>query len=65
METVQNARVDDYTELCGHLAARPLKFVKDEDGCGWLCDKNTNPAQNLMAKQGCWRCDQMAFPVGF
>ena len=64
MENVQNVRVDDYTDLCGHLAARPLKYVKDKEGYGWLCDKKTDPRENLV-KQGCWRCDLMAFPVGF
>ena len=63
MENRNEARVDDYTELCGHMAARPLKFFKDEDGCGWLCDENINPHEDLR-KQGCWRCDEMAFPTG-
>jgi len=46
-----------------HQAARPLKFVKDEEGNGWLCDKNVDPSKDLRA-QGCWRCEDMAFPTG-
>lgn len=46
-----------------HQAARPLKYVKDKEGNGWLCDKGINPRGDLR-KQGCWRCDEMAFPTG-
>jgi len=46
-----------------HQAARPMKFVKDREGNGWLCDKGVNPRGDLR-KQGCWRCDEMAFPTG-
>lgn len=63
MEKQNEPRVEDYTELSGHAAARPLKFVKDKDGYGWLCDENINPDKNLR-EQGCWRCDEMAFPTG-
>jgi hypothetical protein len=63
MENTQEVKVQDYTELCGHMAARPLKYVKDKDGWGWLCDKKINPDRDLR-KQGCWRCDEMAFPTG-
>lgn len=63
MGNANKSRVDDYTDLCGHTAARPLKYVKDKEGYGWLCDKNVNPNLNLR-DQGCWRCDEMAFPTG-
>jgi hypothetical protein len=46
-----------------HKPARPLKYVRDRHGHGWLCDKRVNPRKNLR-KQGCWRCDEMAFPDG-
>jgi hypothetical protein len=46
-----------------HQPARPLKFVKDKDGNGWLCDKNIVPDKDLR-EQGCWRCEEMAFPMG-
>ena len=46
-----------------HRAARPLKFFKDKDGNGWLCDKEIDQNGDLEA-QGCWRCDEMAFPMG-
>ena len=46
-----------------HKPARPLKFVKDKDGRGWLCDKDVDPRGDLV-KQGCWRCEEMAFPDG-
>lgn len=44
-------------------AARPLRFVKDGDGNGWLCDADVDPDKDLR-EQGCWRCDEMAFPDG-
>ncbi len=46
-----------------HKPARPMVFLKDKDGNGWLCDKDADPEQNLEA-QGCWRCEDMAFPMG-
>lgn len=46
-----------------HRPARPLKYVRDKDGNGWLCDKEVNPNGDLR-DQGCWRCDEMAFPTG-
>jgi hypothetical protein len=46
-----------------HRAARPLMYIQDKDGYGWLCDKDIDPDKDLRS-QGCWRCDEMAFPVG-
>jgi roadblock/LC7 domain-containing protein len=46
-----------------HKPARPMKFFKDKDGCGWLCDKDVDPDGDLEA-QGCWRCDEVTFPIG-
>jgi len=46
-----------------HHPARPLKFFKDTNGNGWLCDKDIDPDGDLEA-QGCWRCEDMAFPAG-
>jgi len=46
-----------------HKPARPLKFFKDKEGYGWLCDKGIDPEKDLR-EQGCWRCDEMAFPAG-
>jgi len=46
-----------------HRPARPLKFFMDADGYGWLCDKDVDPGEDFR-EQGCWRCDQMAFPTG-
>ena len=54
---------EDYAYLYHHLPARPLKYVKDREGYGWLCDKDVDPSRDLR-KQGCWRCDEMAFPTG-
>ncbi len=54
VESVENA---------AHKAARPLKYVRDEEGNGWLCDQNVDPTKDLRA-QGCWRCEDMAFPAG-
>ena len=46
-----------------HKPARPLKFFKDRDGVGWLCDKDIDYDGDLEA-QGCWRCEDMAFTSG-
>ncbi len=46
-----------------HEAARPLKFIKDKNGDGWLCDQDIDFDGDLEA-QGCWRCGDMAFPNG-
>jgi len=46
-----------------HKPARPMKFFKDQDGNGWLCDKDIDFDSDLEA-QGCWRCEDMAFPFG-
>jgi hypothetical protein len=43
--------------------ARPLKFFKDTQGNGWLCDKGIDPGKDLKS-QGCWSCEEMAFPDG-
>ncbi len=42
---------------------RPLEYVKDRDGTGWLCDKGVDKNRDLRA-QGCWRCDEVNFPYG-
>lgn len=54
-------KIEDYTYLYKHTAARPLKYFKDDNGYGWLCDKDIDPEKDFR-KQGCWRCDEMAFP---
>jgi len=58
-------KYDDYSLNAKgpHKPARPLMFLKDKDGNGWLCDKGIDPELNLEA-QGCWRCEDMAFPMG-
>ena len=63
MEGEKEFKVEDYTYLCGHPATRPMKFYMDSDGHGWLCDKKAEPGRDPRAK-GCWRCDEMAFPMG-
>jgi len=57
----ENERTKVTTET--HQPSRPLKFFKDKEGHGWLCDKDIDPSQDLEA-QGCWRCEEMAFPDG-
>ena len=54
-------RLEATTET--HKPARPLKYFRDKDGYGWLCDKDVDPNGDFAA-QGCWRCDEMAFPTG-
>ncbi len=46
-----------------HVPARPIKYVQDAEGNGWLCDSDVDIDGNLEA-QGCWRCGEMAFPNG-
>lgn len=46
-----------------HKPARPMKYFKDKDGCGWLCDKDVDTDGDLAA-QGCWSCDEVTFPIG-
>jgi len=46
-----------------HKPARPMKYYRDTNGYGWLCDKKIDPEKDFRA-QGCWRCDEMAFPDG-
>ena len=55
----EDTRVEASTST--HKPSRPMKFFKDENGYGWLCDKDINPGKDL-SEQGCWRCDEMAFP---
>ena len=50
-------------QASSYQAARPLKFVKDAQGNGWLCDSSVDPDKDL-SSQGCWRCEEMAFPCG-
>ena len=57
----EDTRKEATTET--HKPARPLKFFKDKDGVGWLCDKDMDPDKDPR-EQGCWRCDEMAFPDG-
>ena len=63
MRKRKKVKEEDYTYLYHHLPARPLKYVKDREGYGWLCDKGVDPMRDLR-NQGCWRCDEMAFPDG-
>ena len=51
------------TQVDRHQAARPLEYVEDQKGDGWLCDKGVDVEGDLKA-QGCWRCDEIAFPYG-
>jgi len=57
----EDQRIEAATET--HKPARPMKFFKDMDGNGWLCDKDIDPKSDF-EKQGCWRCEDMAFPAG-
>jgi hypothetical protein len=62
MKTKQEKKPEYYEPSYGE---RPLMFFKDRDGNGWLCDKDKDidPDKDLR-EQGCWRCDEMAFPTG-
>jgi hypothetical protein len=43
-----------------HHAARPMKFIEDDEGERWLCDKDVDPKKDLR-EQGCLNCGEMAF----
>jgi hypothetical protein len=40
-----------------------MQFLRDREGKGWLCDKGVDPDGDLKA-QGCWRCEDIPFPMG-
>jgi hypothetical protein len=56
-----DTRIEAATET--HKPARPLRYFRDAEGNGWICDKDIDPDGDLEA-QGCWRCEDMAFPTG-
>jgi hypothetical protein len=60
METEKLVRNEDAVEIYESAGARPLRFVKDEAGEFWLCDKDVDVEGDLAA-QGCWRCRDLAF----
>ena len=62
-EEAMNDEVKTEASIDPHQPARPLRFVKDGDGNGWLCDRDVDPSGDLEA-QGCWRCEDMGFPMG-
>jgi hypothetical protein len=63
MGSQKNIKVEDYTYLYRHTPTRPIKYMKDGKGDGWLCDKRIDLKRSFR-EQGCWRCDEMAFPDG-
>ena len=58
-----NKEAETTAKTESHKPARPLMFVRDKNGDGWLCDKDIDLGRDLEA-QGCWRCEEMAFPMG-
>ena len=44
----------------GHKAARPMKVVMDSKGSPWLCDKDFDGTEALLAKN-CWDCGDLPF----
>ena len=66
-EDVMNAKKDIMPEYPEYFEpeypGRPLEYVKDRDGNGWLCDKGVDRNKDLR-EQGCWRCDDVTFPYG-
>ena len=57
----EDKRIEATTDT--HKPARPLKWFKDKQGNTWLCDKYIDFKGDLEA-QGCWRCEEIAFPYG-
>lgn len=69
-EAEMDPKLEDETEfevydltLRSWRPARPMQFLKDAHSEGWLCDIGVDPDRDLAA-QGCWRCGDMAFPMG-
>ena len=44
----------------GHHAARPMKVVMDSKGSPWLCDKEFDGRECLLA-ENCWDCGELPF----
>jgi hypothetical protein len=63
MEMKRERMPEEVTHFEPDYSGRPLVFVKDKDGNGWLCDKGVDPTKDLR-EQGCWRCDEVTFPIG-
>ena len=62
--TIRKGMMPEYQEYYEpDYHGRPLEYVKDKRGNGWLCDKGIDKNQDLEA-QGCWRCDEVTFPLG-
>lgn len=61
----ESPRAYDVYDLtpAGREPARPMQFLRDREGKGWLCDKGVDPDGDLKA-QGCWRCEDIPFPMG-
>lgn len=56
----QDERQEARTET--HKPARPMRYFKDKEGNGWLCDKEIDFNGDLVA-QGCWRCEELPFSI--
>ena len=59
--TQKRGRMPPYCEPT--YEGRPLQYVEDCDGNGWLCDKRVGPWSDHEEK-GCWRYEYLAFPEG-
>lgn len=57
--TIEHTDIEQ-TSNTPHKPARPMKFIKDDQGEYWLCDSDVDPSEDL-AIQGCWRYEEMAF----
>jgi hypothetical protein len=62
--TIKKELMPEYPEYYEpEYPGRPLEYVRDEEGAGWLCDEGVD--RNLdLREQDCWRCDEVAFPFG-
>jgi len=63
MEAKRERMPEEVKHFEPEYSGRPLIFVKDGEGNGWLCDKGVDLAKDLR-EQGCWRCDEVTFPIG-
>ena len=61
---IKKEQMPEYSEYYEpDYSGRSLEYVEDKDGNGWLCDKGVDRDGDLKA-QGCWRCDNVTFPIG-
>jgi len=60
MKTKKEEKKPVYGHGVYHPGARPMQVYLDQNGRMWLCDKGIDLNKDFK-KQGCWRCEDLAF----